>query len=290
MHSELCNPKSANQYAIGNLTSAISVFLSCALMLSACRPATRERIDARASDEWTRSYPLDEGGRVSITNRNGGVEIEGGEGSTVEVRAERVTHATSQKTAQDLLPRIGITEEIKPELVSVRTEGIEGILLGVSFEVTYHVKIPEWASVRVQTGTGEITVTGISGRLVANTGSGDIKAARLSGGVETRTSNGGIVVDLARLGTDPVTLRTVNGSVQLTLPASSDANLAASAVNGEVSVTGLTFEPTGEPGPERGRGKRLRGRLNNGGTSIDLQTVNGSIEISAPAAPPAKQD
>ena len=274
-------------FVVSRLSPSVSVLLTCALILPACRAATREQMGARAADEWIRSYPLNLDGRVSIVNRNGGVDIEGVEGSIVEIRAERITHATTEKTAQDLLPRIGITEDIKPELVSVRTQGIQGILVGVSFEVTYHVKMPLSASVRVQTGSGDITVTGISGRLVASTGSGDIKGENLSGGVETRTVNGGTLVDLALLGTDPVSLRATNGSVRLALPAASNANLMASCVNGEVSITGLTFEPAGEPGPERGRGKRVRGRLNKGGTSIEVQTVNGSIGISA-RVPPAE--
>lgn len=282
----VCTPRSAVHSALCTLKSSFSVFLGCAVLVSACRHVSPEQKSAQAADEWTRSYPLDQSGRVSINNRNGDVQIEAVDGSTVEIRAERVTHATTDKTAKDLLPRIIITEDIKPELVDVRTKGIEGLLLGVSFEVTYYVKVPRWASVRVQTVNGDITVKGIGGRLVATTSSGDIKAERLSGGAETRAVNGQTAIDLAALGADPVSLRSTNGSIRLSLPASTAANLNASCVNGDVAVTGLTFEPIGEPGPERGRNRRLRGRLNKGGsTTIDIQTVNGSIAIAASEAP-----
>jgi DUF4097 and DUF4098 domain-containing protein YvlB len=96
--------------------------------------------------------------------------------------------------------------------------------------------------------------------------------------------NGETVLDLASVGTDPVSLRGTNGSIKLTLPASTNANLNASSINGEVSVADLTFEPTGDPRPERGRSRRLRGLLNKGGpTAIEVQTVNGSIAISGRA-------
>ena len=124
------------------------------------------------------------------------------------------------KTAQELLSKIAIAEEIKPDVVSIRTQGIEGILLGVSFEVSYRVKVPRWATVRVQVGAGNITVTGINGRLVANATSGVIKGENLAGGVETRVVNGETDVDLAGLGTDPVSLRSTNGSIRLRLPSS----------------------------------------------------------------------
>jgi hypothetical protein len=247
-------------------------------------------MSARASDEWTRSYPLGSGGRVVIFNRNGGIDLQGVDASTVEVRAERVTHATTEKTARELLPRIAIAEDVKPDLVSVRTEGIEGILVGVSFEVVYHVKVPRWANVRLQTSNGDLSVIDVTGRVVANTGSGDIKADNLGGGLETRTVNGSTTVDLRSIGVDPVSIRATNGAVRLTLPAASNANLVASSANGTVSMDGVAFEPTGEPVPERGRGRRVRGRLNRGGTSIELQTVNGNIVISARGAAPAAQD
>jgi hypothetical protein len=265
--------------ALCNLHSAISVALIVCAACSACQRTTRE--EARAVDEWTRSYPLAAGGRVVISNRNGSIEIEGGEGSTVDVRAERVVRATTAKTAGDVLPRIRITEDIKPDLVSIRTEGIEGLLVGVSFDVTYRVRVPAGAGVRVQTSNGDITVTGVSGRLVANSANGNIKGEKLGGGVETRTNNGLTAVDLNALGVDPIVMRGTNGNLELVLPAETDANLTASTVEGEVTVTGLTVEPTGEPGPGRGRGRRLRGRLNAGGTSIELQTVHGNITISA---------
>lgn len=271
--------------AIGNLKSAVPCFLVLALLVgpAACRPVSRAQMGARAADEWTRSYPLEQGGRVVISNRNGGIDVQGSDAATVEVRAERIAHATTEKIARDLLPRIAMAEDVKPDLVSVRTGDIEGILLGVGFEVVYHVKVPHWANVRAQTNTGDVTVIDVSGRVVANTTAGSVKGENLSGGVEARTVSGNTTVDLAAVGVDPVSLRSTNGVVALTLPPASNANLSASCVNGTVSVDGVHFEPTGEPVPERGRGRRVRGRLNQGGTSIELQTVNGNVNVGARA-------
>jgi len=271
-----------------SLKSVIAGALIVCAASSGCQRTTRE--EARAADEWTRSYPLAAGGRVAIFNRNGRVEIEGGESPTVDVRAERVVRATTTKTAADVLPKIRIAEDIKPDLVTIRTEGVEGLLLGVSFDVTYRVRVPSGAGVRVQTSNGDITVTGISGRLVANSGNGNIKGEKLSGGVEARTTNGVTVVDLIALGVDPILMRATNGNLELALPGESNANLSASTVEGAVTVSGMTVEPAGEPGPERGRGRRLRGRINSGGTSIELQTVHGNINISARAPSGQQKD
>ena len=266
------------------LTRSASVFLLVCVTLCGCHPRNREQASASASDEWTRSYPLVEGGRVSIANRDGAIHVQGGKGSTVEVRAERIVKAASEQTAKDLLPRIAIEEVIKPDAVSVQTKGIEGILLGVSFDVTYHVTVPAWANVRTQTVNGDVTVDGIEGRLVANTTNGKVSGKNLAGGVEARTTNGDTVIDVANIREDPIVLRATNGSIKLSLPSTADANVLATSTNGEVSITGFAFEPTGEQGPERGRNRRVRGRLNQGGPSIELQTTNGGISVTPRSA------
>lgn len=242
---------------------ALRYLMLIALTLSACRAPARGQVDARATDEWRRTYTLEQGQEFSIANRNGAVEIQGVDGSTLDVRAERVVHARLEKTATDLLPKVEIAEDVTPGRVSIRTKGVEGILVGVTWEITYRVRVPFGTTVRVQATNG------------------DVKAESLGGGVEIRSVNGKVTADLKAIGVDPISLRTTNGGVTLTIPAAANANLQASAANGTVELAGLTFQPTGEPGPGRGRARRVRGRLNAGGTSIDVQTVNGSVSISA---------
>src|SRR5713101_5968647 len=104
-----------------------SLVAAAALATAACNVAVGD-LTARAADEWTRTYPLSAGGELQIVNPNGRIEIEGVDGRSVEVRAERVAQATSDEFARDILSRIKITEEIKPDRVSLVTERLEGIL------------------------------------------------------------------------------------------------------------------------------------------------------------------
>ena len=41
-------------------------------------------LSARATDEWTHTYPLTAGGEIRIVNTNGRIDVEGVDGSTVE--------------------------------------------------------------------------------------------------------------------------------------------------------------------------------------------------------------
>jgi DUF4097 and DUF4098 domain-containing protein YvlB len=185
--------------------------------------------------------------------------------------------ARSRKTAEDVLPRIRMVEDITPRRVSIRTGGVEGILLGVSFDVAYHVRVPAGARVNAENVNGELKVTGVTGQLTAVASNGTVTASGLRGGADIRTINGRITVQFAELGADPVSIRATNGAVDIAIPAAAGATFSASARNGEITTGDLPFDPMTEP--ERGRSPRMRGRINGGGTTIDVQTVNGRISI-----------
>ena len=251
------------------------VFASVAL--TACT-GSLGGLTARASDDWTRTYPLAANGEVQITNGNGSIDVEGVEGigeAMVDIRAERIARGATDAAARELLPRITIKEDIKPNRVAIETERLTGIVIGVSVEVKYHVRVPNTALVRLRTTNGEITVSAISGRLVAATTNGAIIGRNLNGGVEARAVNGSVTMDVRSLGAELIELRTVNGAVELTLPASGKANLSASVTNGVIDTSGFALDLMGEQ-----TRRRVRGRLNGGGTSIELSTTNGPIRVA----------
>src|SRR3954452_4390436 len=108
--------------------------------VSGCVPI--HDLSGRASDEWNRTYPLSAGGELRIVNPNGKIEIEGTDVSTVEVRAERIARGATDEAARELLPKIVIKEDATSGRVSLETERMSGIMIGVSFEVRYHIKAP----------------------------------------------------------------------------------------------------------------------------------------------------
>ncbi len=232
-------------------------------------------LTARASDEWTRRYPLTPDGEVRIFNGNGRVDVEGVDGDMVDLRAERIARAATDAAARELLPRISIKEDVRPDRVAIETERLGGILIGVSIEVRYRVRVPKTALVRVRTANGEIAVDSLAGRLVATTANGGVTGRDLGGGVEARVVNGPVTIDMRSVGTDPIDLRTVNGTVQLTLPDTAKANVSANCTNCAIGVSDLTLELMGEQSK-----RRVRGRMNGGGTPIDLVTTNGTIRIA----------
>jgi DUF4097 and DUF4098 domain-containing protein YvlB len=247
------------------------LILPLALALAAC-DGTFE-LAGRATDEWTRSYPIGEGGQLQISNTNGLVEIEGVPGSTVEVRAERVAHAATDSAARELLSHIVIKEDVTPTRVSIESERITSLFMGVGYEVHYHVRAPRNTVVRATTTNGRIVLTSLSGKTTATTTNGGVSADALTGGITATSTNGRVAVELAALGADEVALRTTNGQVSLTLPVDARADLDASVTNGAISVTGLKFDASDESR------RHVSGRINGGGTPITVSTTNGAIRI-----------
>jgi len=237
-----------------------------------------------AHDTWTHTYTISKNGEVNIVNVNGRVEVEGVDGSTVDVQAERIARATTNKLAEDLLPKIPITDQSTPDLVKVETGRINGILIGASFEVRYRVKVPKGAMVRASTVNGGVEVRALSGRVVARTTNGGVVANDMSGGLEARTVNGGVRAAFSSIGNNDITLSTVNGGVRVIVPESVKATLNATWVNGGFHTEALKFEI-------RDSGKRhFEGLLNGGGTPINVNTVNGGIRASSPREVDTDQD
>jgi DUF4097 and DUF4098 domain-containing protein YvlB len=254
--------------------SSLATSVAFALLAAGCGFPVGP-LQAKATDTWTRSYPLSKTGDVSISNVNGRVEVEGVDGASVEVTAERIARGATEQLADQLLTRIPIVDHATPDSVSVETQKVEGILIGASYEVRYHVKVPKTATVRAVTVNGGVEARSVGGRLIARTTNGGIVGIAISGGVEARVVNGGIRIRVASLGKDDIVMTTVNGGVRLALPDSAKATVSASWVNGGMKMSDLRFEV-------RDQSRRhFEGLLNGGGTPVTLNTVNGGIAIAS---------
>src|SRR3954469_478271 len=179
------------------------VVLPLALVLGGC-DVSLGNLSARATEEWTHTYPLAPGGEIRIVNTNGRIEVEGVDGTTLEVRAERIARGATDSAARELLPRIVIKEDVKPERVTLETERMNGIMIGAGFEVRYHVRAPRGAVVNVTNTNGQVALNALTGKVVAHTANGAVKGTKLTGGVDARSTNGGVSIEMASVGSDRI--------------------------------------------------------------------------------------
>jgi hypothetical protein len=234
-------------------------------------------LNARETAEWRKTYPLQAGGRVEITNVNGLIEVTPSSGNTVEVVALKSARAESADAAKQALARIEILEEVSPAEIKLETRMPRGggFFQRGSAEVRYTVRVPASAEVEFTTTNGGIEMSGIKGRATLTTTNGGIRAREVGGAIVASTTNGGVDVEVTAVDESGVKLGCTNGGIRLRLPPDAKASIRASVTNGGIDADGLNLQTT-----ESSR-RRLEGDLNGGGPRIQLEGTNGGIRISA---------
>ena len=230
-------------------------------------------VSGQATDTWTRTYTVASGARFEIVNVNGLVQVEPGEGSTIEIRAERRAKASSDEAAKEMLGKVQMLEDAKPDSVRVEAKPPKTFRGGV--EVKFFVKVPAAVRVIARTVNGGVKLMNVSNDIEASTTNGGVEAEQVSGTLRVTTTNGGVRLSLSGVGKGGLYAQTVNGGVNVELPKDASGNLSARVVNGGLGVDNLQLETIGE----RSR-RRLEGKLNGGGPPIDLATTNGGIHLT----------
>ena len=226
----------------------------------------------RASDVWTRSYPIAAGGSVTILNVNGRIEVDPAEGATIEVRAERDVRAFDDKAAKDALARIEMREDVSPSSIRIETRSPDRWNFGRSQNVTYRVRIPAGLRAYFSTTNGKVSLRDVRGQLTARTTNGGVDAYGVGGSLEARTTNGGLHIDMAEV-TGELMLRTTNGGIRLHLPASTKAAVELSCTNGGINIDRLPFDG------DISR-RHVSGNINGGGARITARTTNGGVRVT----------
>jgi DUF4097 and DUF4098 domain-containing protein YvlB len=229
---------------------------------------------ASVTEEETFTYELEDGGRFSIANVNGSINVTGGSGNQVEIIA------TKKADNQEDLDSIEINISQSNSEIRVKTE------LGKtdkwysrsssSGQVTYEVIVPERTVLdSVDTVNGDVTISGVSGDVEAESVNGSLSLSDLAGDANLSTVNGSVEASFARLGGgQKVKAETVNGRVTINLPKDSDVKISADSMNG--GINGRDFDLETEKGFV---GSDLNGNIGKGSARLNIDTVNGSIKI-----------
>lgn len=229
---------------------------------------------ASVTEEETFSYPLDEGGRFSVSNVNGAISVTGSDGGQVEIIA------TKKADNQEDLDKIEIEVSVTSNEIRVKTEtGKTNRWFSrgnSSGEVNYEIIVPAGTMLdSVDTVNGDVSISGVSGDVEAESVNGRLTVSGLAGDVSLSTVNGSVEAGFVRLsGQQKVKAETVNGRVTIRLPEDADVKVSADSLNG--SINGEDFGLETEKGFV---GSDLNGDIGNGSARLNIDTVNGSIKI-----------
>ena len=163
----------------------------------------------------------------------------------------------------------------------------------VNGEMDLEIEVPVRTNLelRVVNG-GDIAVEGVEGSLEVNNVNGPVRLTNVSGSVVASSVNANVTVRLTRV-TDAkaMAFSSLSGTVDVTLPATTKANLKLRSDNGDVftDFDVQQTEPPSRSGFERSDrgGKRVRfesnstiyGTINGGGPEIEARSFNGSVYI-----------
>jgi len=140
--------------------------------------------------------------------------------------------------------------------------------------VNFTVRVPAGVNFNGRTVNGEVKARDLGADVDAKTVNGAISVST-AGFARAQTVNGSITAAMGRAdwpaGLD---FKTVNGTIDLTLPASLSARVEAKTLNGEIT-TDFPLTVTGAFSR-----RRLSGTIGAGGErQLNLETVNGSVQI-----------
>lgn len=149
------------------------------------------------------------------------------------------------------------------------------------------IVVPVDTSLKLHTLSGAIEVGGVHGEVEVHTLNGHLTLTNISGTITADSQNGPIRVTMDRVEPGkPMAFSTLNGPVDLTLPADLKADLTVRSNHGDVqSDFDVTLGPTRTVIDRNGGLVRIRtdntihGTINGGGVDLTIHTLNGSVYI-----------
>ncbi len=179
----------------------------------------------------------------------------------------------------------GLTVEEADNVVSVDVESWK-------MAVDLVVQVPATCSLKLSNQMGgTISVTGVSGDFEVENMNGAINLQGVSGTVVADTMNGEIKVVFARINQDkPMSFSTMNGDIDITLPADAKASFKLKSDRGNIySDFDMNIRETSQKQEEDNRKeggkyritfeKTIAGTINGGGVELTFNTFQGDIFI-----------
>lgn len=228
---------------------------------------------------------------VRATTMNGSITVRAYDGGQVIIETSGGSHAMRRLPPEaqgmhrlDTNSGINATEDNNVVTISTSMlDGGSGNLL---------IQVPVHTSLRLHSMNGDrMEVDGVSGDISAEDTNGNIELNHVSGSIVASAMNGKITAVIAQLDSQkPSSFSSMNGTIDITLPANVHANLRLKTSMGQIYMdNGFQFQQTPSPQPEGERGSNgmyrvrvdhtITGTLNGGGPDIRVQNFNGSIYI-----------
>ena len=201
-------------------------------VLMVCSAARLHASDAEGSFDRVLKVtgPVD----LDVVTGSGNIKVSQGGAGTVRVVGHIKVHdGWDSKDAESKAHALETNPPIEQNGNTVRIGHIDNSELRHNVSISYEVEVPADTRLRAQTGSGNETITGISGPLNLNTGSGNIA---VMGGAEVRANTGSGDLQLESINGE---VRANTGSGNIRIEKSSLTDVKLSTGSGDVSASGV---------------------------------------------------
>jgi len=229
------------------------------------------------TEKFEQTYPLNENGRVNVSNINGSITVEAWDQNSVKLEYTKI--ADNRDRLKDVEVRINSrADSFSVETEYSRTDwnrdnGRDRGKLSVDFRLM----VPKGAILdEIETVNGSVAVSNFNNYTKVSAVNGTVTATNCRGNARLSTVNGEVNADFDSLdAASKISLDTVNGRVNLTIPSDANVTLRADSLNGKITnAFGLPVR--------KGKyvGRDMFGRLGSGAVDIRLNSVNGELTVS----------
>jgi len=224
-----------------------------------------------SAQDFQKTYRIGAGGQIRIGNVSGDVIVTGYDGDSIVVKGTKKGRDRDQVEVED-------------------RSGTANVDVGVHYpkhcncdaSILFEVQVPRSVKYdfdHIASVSGDVRVTGVTGRLNASAVSGDVHITDVSGSVSASAVSGDVKVEINRLeGSDDMKFNTVSGDVSVMLPGSLDADVDMSSFSGSIK-TDFAIEVRSE---RYGSRNTARGKLGEGSRRLKMSTVSGDISLRHP--------
>jgi len=206
----------------------------------------------------------------------GSVRVTGGDQQSIDYTIRNFSYSGSEQAARREFENFKISASIRGDTARIVGEWQGGKSHRFSGEVT--IRVPrEMDEVKVETEGGNVSTSGIKGRLEAGSGGGNILVDDIGGPISAETGGGGI--DVGNVASD-VNLHTGGGTIKVN---SAKGKIVAESGGGSLVIVSGGNGAELETGGGTIEVERCNGnvRAQTGGGNINLGDIGGGAEISS---------
>ncbi len=291
----------AMKTTLGSLVLVLA-FAACAVAQPAApRPPEPSPAPQAPGDSGTErvTMPFSDPARpgiVDISMVTGNIVVRGANRRDVQIEARSTSGRAPRRTRADAEPPPPGLRRLTQNSPFTVAEDKNTISIDVNSPMRgmdFTIEVPLRTNLALETVSGSITVEGVEGELEVDAVNGSVLLTNVAGSVVAHSVNGKVTATVARATPQkPMAFTSLNGAVDVTLPATVKANLKLRSDQGDV-YTDFDLQlrqesSNGNPSPVSRNGRAravveidnsIYGSINGGGPDFEMRTFNGNVYV-----------